>query len=395
MNVDHITFVQNLVSRGLRTAGLMAGIAALSIAQAQAKTPDEGGVAPRAVVVAAEAASPSEQKVRALINTDGTSALLAIDKNRGAIIDTIVEQWRGEIGTVVTPQALNMQMSDLRASLSKLRADKLLAASLARTYDGLKRVFAEADAADKPKTLGSLGNDSVYTPITPCKLIDTRGLTGTPITGGAYAAGEKRTYTIAGLCTGLPTTDLNAIMVSAATQNTGAGSGILSLMGVGVAAPVTNIFGPNAYASVTTIIDTNITGQFDAQISGVAGVALILDVVGYFAAPVATRLDCFDTAAASSAVLLAIGSNETVVSDRCDASIFGLYSYRAVSANCTTGDSAFLAIVGIGTEVHTTGVFPVLPSSGERATCTFGNRGTNTSTATRTVSAKCCRIPGR
>jgi hypothetical protein len=380
--------------RDALTVGTLVVAISSSLVQAQVNSVDADGT-PQRAIAAAETPMAAEQKAQTFLNKDATSALLAVDKNRVSIIDTIVAQWRTELAPTTSPRELKVQLDEVRESLSSLRADKLLAASAARTYGGLKQVFTEADAGQKRKSLGTVANDSVYTPITPCKLIDTRGLTGTPITGGAFAASERRTYTIAGLCPGLPTTELNALMVSAATQNTGAGSGILSLMGVGVTAPVTNIFGPSAYASVTTIIDTNATGQFDAQISGVAGVALILDVVGYFAPPVTTKLECFETAAATSTTSLAIGANETLVSDRCDSGILNLFSYRAVSANCDTGNSAFLAVVDVKTELHTTGGFPSLPSTGERASCTFGNRGTGASIATRTVSAKCCRIPGR
>jgi hypothetical protein len=376
--------------RGALLVGTLAVAISASLVQAQVNSVDAGGT-PQHAIAAAETPVAAEQKAQTFLNKDATSALLAVDKNRVSIIDTIVAQWRTELAPTTSPQELKVQLDEVRESLSSLRADKLLAASAARTYSGLKQVFIEADTGQKRKTLGATTNDSVYTPITPCKLIDTRGLTGTPITGGAFAASERRTYTIAGLCPGLPTTELNALMVSAATQNTGAGSGILSLMGVGVTAPVTNIFGPSAYASVTTIIDTNATGQFDAQISGVAGVALILDVVGYFAPPVTTKLECFDTAKATQVGITA-GSTLELRSDRCDSSILGLYSYRAVSANCDsqTGNAQ---MNGAYTEVLSTGSFPALPSSGERAVCTW--KADIASGNTYTAWAKCCRIPGR
>src|SRR5206468_5038517 len=73
--------------------------------------------------------------------------------------------------------------AQLREILSGLRADHLLAASLAGTAEGLRDVISGAlvhtDAAVSPvlmhaKSLGDTGDDLVYTPIVPCRILDTR-----------------------------------------------------------------------------------------------------------------------------------------------------------------------------------------------------------------------------
>ncbi len=131
---------------------------------------------------ASQAISGSDLK--AIIVNMAPSALMAVDPNRGSIIETIVNQWKTELGGT-DANAQDGLVSELRSSLSALRADNLLAASNARTLDGLKQIFAASDAAakaapsaqhklDGQKTLGALTNNLVYTPITPCNLVDTR-----------------------------------------------------------------------------------------------------------------------------------------------------------------------------------------------------------------------------
>jgi hypothetical protein len=203
-------------------------------------------------------------------------SLLAVDSHRSEIVLRLMTQWQSELPA--------LQRESFREKLAGLRADSLLAASLVGSFDGVLEVLsaheksessvdvhALSGAGEQSKAIGDPGRDMPYTPITPCKLIDTRGLTGTPIVGGAFAASERHSYAVpSGACAGLPTTGIGAILVSAATSSSSAGGGILSMMNVAATAPVTNIFG-TGYASVNTILTSGSAGQFDAQISGVAG----------------------------------------------------------------------------------------------------------------------------
>ena len=76
-----------------------------------------------------------------------------------------------------------MSGEQLREMLFAMRADQLLAASLAGSINGLRDVLAHAltpRESTKPrslpaKALGDLGDDVVYTPVTPCRLVETRG----------------------------------------------------------------------------------------------------------------------------------------------------------------------------------------------------------------------------
>ncbi len=114
----------------------------------------------------------------------GASALLAVDQNRTTIIERIVNEW----GAPLAASSANLSPQQLRTMLSGLRADHLLAASLAGSLNGLRDVMANAltsTAEVKPglmhaKSLGDTGDDLVYTPIVPCRILDTRNGTTPP-----------------------------------------------------------------------------------------------------------------------------------------------------------------------------------------------------------------------
>jgi hypothetical protein len=111
----------------------------------------------------------------------GASALLAIDQHRPTVIERIVAQW----GAPLAASGAGLDGEQLRALLADLRADQLLAASLAGTLDGLRDVVANAlpttPLRGRPlqaKALGDSASDLVYTPINPCRIVDTRGGAG-------------------------------------------------------------------------------------------------------------------------------------------------------------------------------------------------------------------------
>src|SRR5436190_1825454 len=68
----------------------------------------------------------------------GADALLAIDQHRATVIDRIVSQW----GELLAQSDGGLNAEQLRTMLATLRADHLLAASLAGTLEGLRDVLA-------------------------------------------------------------------------------------------------------------------------------------------------------------------------------------------------------------------------------------------------------------
>ncbi|HQY48380.1 MAG TPA: hypothetical protein PLE38_15560, partial [Usitatibacteraceae bacterium] len=249
------------------------------------KNNDRHGFAPRplALGIALLFAAPA-----ALASQGAHDPLVAIDRNRAAIIADIAQGFQGEYAreAQLTPEGA---AAALQGRLAKLRADRLLAASLASSYASLKAILAEADsgaatafAAARNKALGDANRDLVYTPLAPCRLIDTRG-EGAPIQGGAFAPGERRAFVPAGAC-GVPATGVSSLMVSFTTWNlTPTSGGYLSLLGPGApVAMTTDIFEfGRAWSAASTVVPAGASGQFDAFVAN-ASAHLVVDVLGYF-----------------------------------------------------------------------------------------------------------------
>jgi hypothetical protein len=99
--------------------------------------------------------------------------LLAVDMNRAAIVDRIVADWAGALSPA--------QEESLRGTLHALRADRLLAVSAAPSIEGLLGSLNGVDRASvvagRKTNLKGLGDlDLAYTPVTPCRIVDTRNV---------------------------------------------------------------------------------------------------------------------------------------------------------------------------------------------------------------------------
>jgi hypothetical protein len=137
---------------------------------------------------------------------NGTDTLLTVDRQRPQLIERIVETWGAKIAQSSSP----LSIDELRIRLQGLRADRLLAASLATSPDALRGVIHDGPPA-KPaladgKALGDATIDSVYTPVTPCRLVETRGVFAAVYQGDGspahtplpFTANQIRTYTVQG-----------------------------------------------------------------------------------------------------------------------------------------------------------------------------------------------------
>ena len=109
-------------------------------------------------------------------------SMLAVDMNRIAVINGIVANWKSQLSAV--------QEKVLRDTLSTMRADRLMAASMAPSFEGLLSVMNTTDHVLKSEkvTLKALSNEVVYVPITPCRIVDTR------VTGGPISAGNEAKF---------------------------------------------------------------------------------------------------------------------------------------------------------------------------------------------------------
>jgi hypothetical protein len=175
------------------------------------------------------------------------------------------------------------------------------------TVAARQAAFAELKATAKSgpalnaNALGSVGADMVYTPVTPCRIVDTRNA------GGAFAGGNLRTYDLDGTGSvsaisyaqqgGIAATCNipHGVVYAAALNLTVTGSvvpGYLTAWGLGTQpnASVLNWSGGDTLANTTIVPITPGTGS-DFSIYASSATHVIIDVVGYFAAPAATLPD--------------------------------------------------------------------------------------------------------
>src|SRR5205085_2191729 len=211
-----------------------------------------------------------------------------------------VERIMGEWGDKVTTATAGVTREQLHEMLYAMRADHLLAASLAGSIGGLRDVLAHSittATTAKPggrqtKALGDTADDVVYTPVTPCRLVETRGTFAAVYQGGgAFSGGEIRNYTIQG-GNGVCLTQLPGGLNPSAVQLqvfgipiNGGSSGDVEIL------PQGSTFGSTAtlvylgnvlLTSASTTARINLANnQIGVQVRG-GGANVAIDVVGYF-----------------------------------------------------------------------------------------------------------------
>ncbi|HET8874752.1 MAG TPA: hypothetical protein VFO53_00360, partial [Casimicrobiaceae bacterium] len=227
-------------------------------------------------------------------------ALLAIDEQRASVVERIVAQWGGPLAKSSAP----IGVDDLRDRLMGLRADQLLAASLTGTLQGMRAVLGVDELAKpapgQPK-LAPAGSGAVYTPVTPCRLVETRGTFAAVYQGDGsashhalpFAPSEIRSYKLQGgngVClTQLPAgLDPSAVQLQVFGIPTTSASGDIEILpqGASFGSTATMVYvGSIAFNTVSTSAKVNLAdNEISVQVRG-GGANLAVDVVGYFAAP--------------------------------------------------------------------------------------------------------------
>ena len=120
-----------------------------------------------------------------------TAPLFVVEQQRAAIVARLSKQWSEAFAALPAPRRLTEER--LANALWALRADRLFAASLAGELEDVERVLAKANEpstapGSTPKALGDLNADLTYSPLNPCRILDTRNV------GGALAANVARTF---------------------------------------------------------------------------------------------------------------------------------------------------------------------------------------------------------
>ena len=312
------------------------------------------------------------------------NALLSIDQHRTTVIDRIVADWSAPLAK----SSAGIDAAALRILLNGMRADQLLAASLAGTVDGLRQVIAGSlgahdaalgKAAAGVKALGDAGDDLAYTPVTPCRLIETRGTFAAVYQGpGPFTPNEIRSYAVQG-GNGVCLDQLPASLHPSAVQlqvfgiPVNGASGDIEILPEGSAfgSTATEVYVGNvAFNTVSTTAKINVgNNQISAQVRG-GGADLAMDVVGYFAPPAATALQCGAISSASTPI--PVSSDMTVPFPAC-----------AAGDTRTGGACSGTANVPGGYLIET-----------NAGGCVFRNLSA-VSTYSATATSTCCHIPGR
>ena len=280
---------------------------------------------------------------------------------------------------------------DLMGALMKLTPENLVLASEATSYKGVMNVIAtgrSATPAPGPdditvpslaQRLGDSGADLVYTPVTPCRIADTR------VAGGVIAATTSRLFDIdggnlsaqGGSATGCLPYGVVTAAVLTLTVVTPTGPGFLTAYGYNGPVPLaaSMVYGPGDVLSNTTVVPDSPGAGGDFNVYSYASTHLVIDVVGYYAAPQATQLDCTQAFSAMTPVAVNVWTNIDVL--------------------CPAGRSATGG--GVLTSEGTAG-FPGVWTISVPASATVWRTWVDNQTGgSRSIQtwAQCCRVPGR
>jgi hypothetical protein len=312
--------------------------------------------------------------------------LQQVINDKAAYAATIVQRW--ERDARASNRWDESYQTDLLNALLKLTPDNLLAAGEAPSYEAMMRVLATGRQASRalpeaiaPLVLGDVTDDLVYTAVTPCRIADTRHA------GGAIAANTVRSFDVDGSnfsaqggsaagC-GIPYAVAQAVVMNiTATQPDAAG--YFTAYSVGSSQPLSSVLNWTTGQTIanTTIVPVLPGAGNDFNIfAGGADVHAVLDVLGYYAAPVATALDCVTLSSAVTAC--------------------PYNTWTAVDVACPTGRTATGG--GYNTTEGSIGYVNVwlttLPNgNGWRTWVDNQNSGGSRNMQTY---VNCCRVPGR
>ena len=314
--------------------------------------------------------------------------LKQITENKASYVAAIVSRWEESART--SGKFDENYSTDLSMALMKMSPSNLLAAGEAASYQEVLAVLAggarakanlkaaQPDAVS-PEFIGDTFDDLVYTPVAQCRIVDTRNA------GGAIIANTNRSFDVDGTTfvaqggvntsCGIPFGVARAVTMIIHTL-TPTATGVFYAWPLGLAQPTGAVlnFVTGQNLANTAIVSVAPGSGTDFWLRSTATSQVTIDVVGYFAAPVSTALNC--TSVASSAVAVAVNA------------------WTPVDVSCPVGTTATGG--GFDTTEGTLG-FPgvwitsVPNGNGWRAWVDNQTNGPRHVLAWAT----CCRVPGR
>ena len=218
------------------------------------------------------------------------------------------------------------------------------------------------DPRGATKVLGSTTGDLVFTPVTPCRIVDTR------VAGGAINANSSRAFLGVAVSAGTgfafqggSTTDcgVGAVGASAIVINvtavTPSGAGFATVYRSGDTRPTAASVNYTGGAIVNNSVVVGIPNPLaitDFVIYTFAQSHYVVDIVGYFSPPQATQLQCIDTAIATNTIAAnastffnnpACPSGYDPVTPYCFTNATGVYSKGSGYNSNTPGLATFCA----------------------------------------------------
>lgn len=320
-------------------------------------------------------------------------------QQRGAAIGQFVRKWGPyvenvyglDVGTwserlvhqFVRADARNLQRALARTTLEGAMAE--LDGTGHRLND--EQVITSLAKSSLPSLVGpqvspvpaNFTTDLVFTPVIPCRLGDTRYSAG-PIAAnstGQFAAWGRPDFTAFGgsyTDCGMLNDHPAAVMLNVTAVSPAAAGYATVYAGDLPSPPLASSINYVAGDVVNGIVVTRVANIYpDFKIFTYAASNYVVDIVGYFAAPHATPLDCTDVA--SSTITISAGQRGFGPTPACSAGYTPVFGGIAA-----TGTSDNQTLNALDTDANT-----------------FFYSMTNTSANSKTFVAhtRCCRVPGR
>lgn len=237
--------------------------------------------------------------------------------------------------------------------------------------------LTQADAGTM--ALGSATSDLVFTPTTPCRILDTR-VAGGPI-GGTFSRDFNALVGGGGNFTsqGGSATDCAAVAAGQAavvinlTAVGPAGAGFATAYPFGVTRPLASSVNYTAGATVANTIVVKLPNPLttkDFTVYTFASSNFVADIVGYYSPPTVTALDC--TTVSSATTNVAAGAYVSLPVINCPA------TYTPMSLSISAGENVLVA------DSYTAG------QAGQ-----IFVRSLSVNAQGVTAKMNCCRVPGR
>lgn len=337
----------------------------------------------------ASAAAPGAQRAQAAQPATSQTGELT-PKQRGDLTRQLVLKWGDYVQDVhgvpvrtwaqrMVPNLVQADSSNFRAALQRDTFEGAMAELNGTGHklddEGVISLLAAGGGEDGTQTLGALGNDLVYTPVTPCRIIDTRSTAA-----GAIAANSTRNFVAFGVSSfasqGGSATNcgVNPLAATAVAVNltavSPAGAGFATAYPYNTTRPITSSINyvTGAIVNNALIVQTpNPIAAFDITLYTFQQSHFVADIVGYFAPPVATALECNETA--NTDLVIAAGGTGNAVAPACAAG----FTQTATNCESSTWQMPFVYF--------------------QSGTCSAQNNSAGN--ATLRASRTCCRVPGR